>query len=239
MDSIDLPALIAEARRSAVGSPLDQIEAALGFSDELQARADELVGHFVTHARHEGFSWSEIGGRLGVSKQAARQRFAAPVTSPCELPVRPRLDVWREAVRDVAHQMFPVRDEAGEQAPPESAEAKEALAGAVSLARRVGSHDVGPEHLLGALALDPGTRARRILIQMNASIPAIKRELECYISPPRRRRRRGKSRERHCSFCGKSPEIAAEMVAGPGVWICGECVALAGQILAERAVAGH
>ena len=280
MDSIDLPALIAEARRSAVGSPLDQIEAALGFSDELQARADELVGHFVTQARHEGFSWSEIGGRLGVSKQAARQRFAAPVTSPYELPVRPRLDVCREAaqreaaeqgaaevgthhqlvglfeegaaagimeqiglrrdaVRDVAHQMFPVRDEAGEQAPPESAEAKEALAGAVSLARRVGSRDVGPEHLLGALALDPGTRARRILIQMNASIPAIKRELECYISPPRRRRRRGKSRERHCSFCGKSPEIAAEMVAGPGVWICGECVALAGQILAERAVAGH
>ena len=69
---------------------------------------------------------------------------------------------------------------------------------------------------------------------MNASIPAIKRELECYISPPRRRRR-GKTRDQHCSFCGKSGESSAEMVAGPGVWICADCVALAGEILAERA----
>jgi ATP-dependent Clp protease ATP-binding subunit ClpA len=276
MDSIDLQALITEVRRRAAGSPLDEIEAALAVSDELQSGADELVGHFVTQARHAGCSWTEIGQRLGVSKQAARQRFVKPAAEPDEPPERPRLRACREAarreaaaegaaevgshhllvglfeegaaaaimeqiglrrdaVREAARELFPSCGEPGEQSPPESAEAREALAGAMSVAQRVGCRDVGTEHLLGALALDPGSRARRVLIQMDASIPAIKRELECYISPSRRRRRRAKGRDDGCSFCGKSQDSGVEMVAGPGVWICAECVALSGEILVERA----
>ncbi|HEY5990816.1 MAG TPA: Clp protease N-terminal domain-containing protein [Streptosporangiaceae bacterium] len=48
-----------------------------------------------------------------------------------------------------------------------------------------------PEHLLGAL--EPGSRARRVLGKLGVSIAAIKKELECYMSPgmadldPRRR----------------------------------------------------
>lgn len=276
MDSIDLQALITEVRRRASGSPLDEIEAALAVSDELQSGADELVGHYVTQARHAGCSWTEIGERLGVSKQAARQRFVRPAAEPDEPPERPRLRACREAagreaaaegaaevgshhllvglfeegaaaaimeqiglrrdaVREAARQLFPSGGEPGEQSPPESAEAREALAGAMSVAQRVGCRDVGTEHLLGALALDPGSRARRVLIQMDASIPAIKRELECYMSPSRRRRRRAKGRDDGCSFCGKSQDSGVEMVAGPGVWICAECVALSGEILVERA----
>ena len=101
------------------------------------------------------------------------------------------------------------------------------------LARRGGCGYVGTEHLLGALALDPGSRARRVLIRLDASIPAIKRELECYISPSRRRRRRGRGRDRRCSFCGKTEDSGAAMVAGPGVWICAECVSLANAVLAD------
>jgi ATP-dependent Clp protease ATP-binding subunit ClpA len=41
----------------------------------LSARGDELVEHFVRLAREAGHSWTEIGKRLGVSKQAARERF--------------------------------------------------------------------------------------------------------------------------------------------------------------------
>jgi len=103
------------------------------------------------------------------------------------------------------------------------------------VAQRVGCRDVGTEHLLGALALDPGSRARRVLIQMDASIPAIKRELECHISPSSRRRRRAKGRDHGCSFCGKSQDSGVEMVAGPGVRICADCVELAGEILVVRA----
>src|SRR5215470_17094251 len=84
MDSIDVGSLISEVRRRAGGVSLDQIEAAIAVSDELQAGADELVGHFVTQARRDGCSWTDIGARLGVSKQAARQRFAESATGPFE-----------------------------------------------------------------------------------------------------------------------------------------------------------
>jgi ClpX C4-type zinc finger len=37
-----------------------------------------------------------------------------------------------------------------------------------------------------------------------------------------------------CSFCGKSQEKVARLVAGPGVYICNECVGLCNQIIAEE-----
>ena len=30
----------------------------------------------------------------------------------------------------------------------------------------------------------------------------------------------------HCSFCGKSQDEVDKIIAGPGVYICNECVAL-------------
>jgi hypothetical protein len=84
------------------------------------------------------------------------------------------------------------------------------------------------------LALDPGSRARRVLVSLQVSIPAIKKELECYISPDRqRRRRRGKAVAGACSFCGKPGGAGLRLIAGPGVHICAECVGLCNQILAE------
>lgn len=35
-----------------------------------------------------------------------------------------------------------------------------------------------------------------------------------------------------CSFCGKDKDSVAKMVAGPGVYICSECIGLCTQILA-------
>lgn len=40
-----------------------------------------------------------------------------------------------------------------------------------------------------------------------------------------------------CSFCGKSRDEVRDMVAGPEVLICSECVADAVRIMAERAAA--
>ncbi|QMU70519.1 Clp protease N-terminal domain-containing protein [Streptacidiphilus sp. P02-A3a] len=37
---------------------------------------DQLVDHYVSKARQEGASWSEIGDAIGVSKQAAQQRHS-------------------------------------------------------------------------------------------------------------------------------------------------------------------
>ena len=37
-----------------------------------------------------------------------------------------------------------------------------------------------------------------------------------------------------CSFCAKSQFDVVKLVAGPGVYICNECVDLCGQIIAEE-----
>ena len=37
-----------------------------------------------------------------------------------------------------------------------------------------------------------------------------------------------------CSFCGKSQDKVVRLVAGPGVYICNECVDLCTQIIAEE-----
>jgi ATP-dependent Clp protease ATP-binding subunit ClpA len=277
MAIVDMPALVEAVRQRPDGSPLERIEAALAVSGELVSGADELVGYFVAEARQSGCSWTEIGEQIGVSKQAARQRFTRQLAGDArDLVEQPRLLACREAarrearadgasevgthhqliglfedgaaaaimerlgirvemVRQAARDLFPGGGQRGAFQPPESADAREALAGAASLARRAGLGHVGTEHLLGALALDPGSRARRVLIRLDASIPAIKKELECYISPRRQRRRRGKTADQRCSFCGKPRSSGVDLVSGPGVWICAPCIDLAGEIVAERA----
>ena len=37
-----------------------------------------------------------------------------------------------------------------------------------------------------------------------------------------------------CSFCGKSQEQVRKLIAGPGVYICDECVELCNEILDEE-----
>jgi len=40
-----------------------------------------------------------------------------------------------------------------------------------------------------------------------------------------------------CSFCGKTQEMVKKLIAGPGVYICDECVDLCNEILREEGVA--
>ena len=42
-----------------------------------------------------------------------------------------------------------------------------------------------------------------------------------------------------CSFCGKSQDDVAKLIAGPEVFICDECVALCNDILAEERREGN
>jgi ATP-dependent Clp protease ATP-binding subunit ClpX len=41
-----------------------------------------------------------------------------------------------------------------------------------------------------------------------------------------------------CSFCTKSQKQVAKLIAGPGVYICDECIALCVKIIADEASAG-
>jgi ATP-dependent Clp protease ATP-binding subunit ClpA len=146
-----------------------------------------------------------------------------------------RLGVQAKAVRRAGRELFPGGGLPRDVPPPESAEAREALWLAARLARRAGLSHVGTEHLLGVLALDPGSRARRVLGRLDVSIPAIKKELECYLGPERRRRW-GKKADQQCSFCGTPAAGEVPLVAGPCVWICADCISLASEIVAEDPV---
>jgi hypothetical protein len=53
----------------------DRICAAVTTGDALHSVGDDLVGRFVEQARRAGCSWTQIGSALGVSKQAAQQRY--------------------------------------------------------------------------------------------------------------------------------------------------------------------
>jgi ClpX C4-type zinc finger protein len=77
--------------------------------------------------------------------------------------------------------------------------------------------------------------ARRVLNDLGVDPAQVKKELgSCLPPPPRPRRRLGKGRTgRACSFCGCT-DPGRSMVAGPGVWICDECVRCSTAILRSR-----
>jgi hypothetical protein len=92
MQPLSLETLIEDVERQASG-PLKRLGAAVSTSAEIHAICDDLVGRFVEDARREGCSWTEIGGVLGVSKQAAQQRF--PSAGSEAWPVAFREDAQR------------------------------------------------------------------------------------------------------------------------------------------------
>src|SRR5215217_624925 len=265
-------------------SPLERLDRAIALGESLSVEADRVTDHFVGQARDSGESWTSIGDRLGVSKQAARKRFADRVQSAFASQFRPRLrecldqaqreaqadgstevgthhllagllaegvaaailerlGVTAEAIRDSGHRLFGPPLSATDAVPPMSSEAKCALDAAAYSARSNApdgraSQVVGTEHLLAVLALDPGSRARRVLNDLNIDMAAIKRELNCYVTlKPRRRRRHGAKVRGYeaCSFCGRPGSGAGPLVAGPGVWICASCVSLAVDVVKASA----
>ena len=146
-----------------------------------------------------------------------------------------QLGVRAGAVRAAARELFPGGGgRPGERPPPESAEAREAVQRAAAMAQQAGRGDVGTEHLLAALALDHGSRARRVLSHLGVSIAAIKKGLAGHVGPGKQRRRKRGKADPACSFCGKSQKQVKKLIGSPGVYICDECIDLCNEILAEE-----
>ena len=282
MEEIPFRELIARVEQ-ATESPLGRVAEAIALREALAADADRVMDHFVGQAREAGESWTAIGDRLGISKQAARQRFADRVQPGLALEMRPRLKaclgqaareaeadgsseigshhllagllaegvagaileklgVTVEAIRESGRRIFGPTSTVTDTAPAMSVEATWAVESAAHLARANAPDDntdpvVGTEHLLAVLALDPGSRARRILNDLDIDAAVIKRELNCFVTMNQRRRRRrgGKFRkDSACSFCGRPAADVGQLVAGPGVWICAACVEIATDVLHLR-----
>ena len=77
MDEMNVRALVGIVQERAPGDdPLVLLEAAIVVAGEVSGAADDMIEHYVGAARAANVSWTLIGERLGVSKQAARQKFA-------------------------------------------------------------------------------------------------------------------------------------------------------------------
>jgi hypothetical protein len=272
--------------RAETADPAALLDAAATLSADHAAAADRLLDHFVVHARGTGMSWTDIGARLGVTKQAARQRFAArapmgvlpfaarpaPRLQTCldqagreaqgdgaeeidtqhllagllaegvAAAILERLGVHPDGIRAASHRLFGPPDSPGDQTPRMSAEATCALDAAAHNAAVNASGTTPPElrteHLLAVLALDPGSRARRVLNDLGVDIAAIKGELQGYITVnptrPARWWKRRPPAQPGCSFCGQPSPAVGPVVHWPGVAICGACVALAHEILERQ-----
>ncbi|WP_432103293.1 Clp protease N-terminal domain-containing protein [Streptomyces sp. bgisy091] len=72
--SVRLDDLIA-AIKKVHDAPLEQLQDAVLAGEHLGEVADHLIGHFVDQARRSGASWTDIGRRMGVTRQAAQKRF--------------------------------------------------------------------------------------------------------------------------------------------------------------------
>ena len=140
-------------QRSPAGSPLERVSAAADLSRELAGLGDQVADHFVAEARAAGASWSEIGAALGVSKQAAQQRFSVRGLLARLRPNRFVLD---------ARRMVELADE-------------EALA--------LGHGHVGTEHLLLALARSPETAGGRMLATAGISHEAVRARVVELLGP--------------------------------------------------------
>ncbi len=128
----------------AAGTPLERLAAAHDLAQSLRARADELLDQFVNAARDADCSWTEIGGILGVSKQAAQQRFVA-LSTPQDGSM-----------------------------PGLMPEAAEAFFAAASEARELGHHYVGPEHLVLGLVLQPEELSGRALAELGVTAASLR-----------------------------------------------------------------
>jgi hypothetical protein len=284
MGGVSLDDLITQVHRTAGADHLDRVETAVTLAGGFHERADALVDHIVGEARRAGVSWTDIGGRLGVSKQAARKRFTerplAPVLA-ANVVLRPRLRTCLERAHELAageaagqvgtHHLLAgllaegvaaaILDRVAVTAAaimessrrlfslPEPGDGPAALSPEAVCAVEAAAHhaqataadpdrvEVGTEHLLLVLAMDPGSRARRVLIDLGVDIAVVKKELACHLTlNPRRIGWRGKRRRGPaCSFCGAGQSAARPLVHGPGVAICGTCTTRAIQALQRRA----
>ena len=137
---------------------LEQLRAATALAAELSSVGDEVVNHFVEKARGSGHSWSEIGQVLGMTKQAAQQRF------------RLRWFDRLTGSRSVPWMRYSDR-------------ARNVVKNAVGAALSLNHNYVGTEHLLLALLLEKNSVGEKALRSLDVTASSVRRSLEERIDP--------------------------------------------------------
>ncbi|TRW45471.1 Clp protease N-terminal domain-containing protein [Georgenia yuyongxinii] len=129
---------------------LGQLAHAVVLADHLGELADQLIGHFVDQARRSGASWTEIGGSMGVSKQAAQKRFVRK-DSGAATPLDPSQGFSRF-----------------------TPDARAVVVGAQEAARSAGNDLIRPAHLLLALLEQPDAPATKAVLAQGLSLEKVR-----------------------------------------------------------------
>ena len=151
--------------RDPEGDDLGRLQTAVVVSDGLDEQADHLIGHFVDQARGAGASWTAIGQSMGVSKQAAQQRFVVG-------------DELLAASQGKLFTRFTPR-------------ARKSIAAAEKEARRQKHTQVGTEHIVLGLLAETGGIAAQALADQGITAAAVRARVKAEgltttESPPKR-----------------------------------------------------
>jgi hypothetical protein len=121
--------------------------------------ADHLVGHFVELARRDGATWTAVGQALGVSKQAAQQRFGGKDGEPLVTDAQ-------------AFQRF-------------APDTRRAVAAAGNAAQAAANDHLGTEHLILGLVSNLADPAARLIAALGMPAEAFQDLARSYLPPSR------------------------------------------------------
>ena len=148
-DPVRLDDLI-EAINDVHPSALERLSNAVMTAVHLGDLADHLIGHFVDQARRSGASWTDIGNSMGVTKQAAQQRFVSKSTGePSDLDPSQGFSRFTEHARNV-------------------------VMAAQHEARAAGNDTICPEHLVLGLLGEPDALAARTIVAQGVPLETVR-----------------------------------------------------------------
>ena len=126
---------------------------------------------------------------------------------------------------------------------PFTPRAKTALELSLREALQLGHNYVGTEHILLGLVREGHGVAWQVLVDLGHGADPIRTAVldalegasarSVTVGPVRVTFEEESATPVRCSFCGKGSDEVVKIVAGPGVYICNECVALSADIVAE------
>src|SRR6202049_508916 len=148
-----------EAINKTHSDALERLSGAVIAADHLGDVADHLIGHFVDQARRSGASWSDIGRSMGVTKQAAQQRFVPKAPGqPTDL--------------DPSHgfSRFTLR-------------ARNVVMAAQNEARAAGNDEIRTEHLALGLLTEPDALAAQAIIAQGVPLDAVRQAVIAALPP--------------------------------------------------------
>ncbi|MFD3509147.1 Clp protease N-terminal domain-containing protein [Nocardia sp. NPDC058666] len=142
--------LIDGIKKARPDNVLDQLNDAVVVATNLGEVADHLIGHFVDQARRSGASWTDIGSKMGVTKQAAQKRFVPKQPGDTEA-LDPQAGFARFTDR-----------------------ARHVVVSSQEVARASGNATITPVHLVLGLLAEPEGLAVREIVARGITLDAVR-----------------------------------------------------------------